>query len=177
MDAIARRYAQALFEATPAAERDAVLGDLEGIGSALADPQARVAIEDPQIPHSARRRACEALAAGAHDVVRRFVSVLLERRRVGVLLTIAPAFRALVLDARGEIEGVVETAKPLDAASVDALSAKATALTGKKVLLQVVDNPDLIGGVRMRIGNTLFDSSVASAIDELERRLMAAPIY
>ena len=176
MDATSRRYANALFQATPPGDLDAVLGDLESIGAALQDPTAQLAITDPEIPRSVRRKACAKLSDGLQPMVQRFVQVLLERRRERILLTVAPAFRALVLEARGEVEGVVETAKPLGPAAVEALATKAGAKIGKKVLLQVVEKPELIGGVRMRIGNTLFDSSVATAIDQLEQRLMAAPI-
>ena len=47
---------------------------------------------------------------------------------------------------------------------------------GKNVTLEVAVNPDLIGGVRLRLGNTLYDGSVATVLEELERALMEAPL-
>ena len=102
--------------------------------------------------------------------------MLLSRHRESVLLDVNVAFRDLLHAARGEVEGVVEASYDLGAATLERLATTAGKLTGKKVLLRVERNDDLIGGVRMRVGNTMFDSSVATAIDELERKLMTRAI-
>lgn len=174
--AVVRRYARALFEATPADARDAVASDLGQIGEVLADPAARLAVTDPEVSSEVRRKAVQAMTSGAHDVVGKFAEVLMERRRESVLLDIAAPYHELVLASRGEVEGLLETAAPLNAGQVEELQAMATRLSGHKVRLKVVDNPDLLGGVRMRVGNQLFDGSVATAIEDLERQLMDAPI-
>ena len=78
--------------------------------------------------------------------------------------------------ARGKVVGVVETAKLIDEAGIKVLEAHAAKLTGKNVTLEVEFNSDLIGGVRLRLGNTLYDGSVATILEDLERSLMEAPI-
>ncbi len=78
--------------------------------------------------------------------------------------------------ARGEILGVLESAKSVDELAVREMEGRATRLAGKKVTLEVKVDEELIGGVRIRIGNTLYDGSVATAIEDLHRRLMDAPI-
>lgn len=176
MSRISKRYAKALFEAAPENARDAIVADLDTIAEVLTDPMARVAVTDPDIPSSARRKACEKLGERAQDSVQKLIRVLLDRRRERVLLDINVAFRELVLAARGEVEGVVESAADLDQATLDRLAETASRLTGKKVLLRVERNDDLLGGVRMRVGTTMFDSSVATAIEELERKLMTRAI-
>ncbi len=176
MTLTAKRYANALFDAAPADVRDAIAGELQSIGEVLQDEGARMAVTNPDLPAAARERACTKLAEGAHPLVQNFVKVLLHRRREAVLLDVAPAFRELVLASRGEVEGVLESAGPLGATMIDSLAETASRLSGQKVTLRVQENPELIGGVRMRVGNTLFDSSVATAIDDLERKLMSAPL-
>ena len=78
--------------------------------------------------------------------------------------------------ARGEVEGEVETPKPLDQDQLADLEKAASQTFGKRVSLSMRINPDLIGGVRVRVGNTLYDGSIETALEELERRLMEAPV-
>ena len=85
-------------------------------------------------------------------------------------------FIKLVHDSRGEVEGTVETAKPIDDDELRKIEAAASVTFGKKVSLRVEVDPELIGGIRLRVGNTLFDGSVATALDDLERKLMEAPV-
>lgn len=176
MTLTAKRYAKALFDAASPDVRDGMASQLQTIGDVLQDEGARMAVTNPDLPAQARELACAKLAEGAHPLVQNFVKVLLHRRREAVLLDIAPAFHELVLASRGEVEGVLETASALDASMVDSLAQTASKLSGQKVTLRVQENPELIGGVRMRVGNTLFDSSVATAIDDLERKLLAASL-
>jgi F-type H+-transporting ATPase subunit delta len=176
MNLIANRYAQALFDATPADARDSVAEQLDAIAGVLEDPVARAAVIDPEIPSGVRQKACAKLSEGAHDLVRNLIGVLLDRHREALLLELNVAYRGLLMESRGEVEGVLETATSLDDATVERLRALASELTGKQVKLEVEVVPALVGGVRMRVGNTLFDSSVATAIEELERKLLAAPL-
>ena len=78
--------------------------------------------------------------------------------------------------SRGEVEGVVESAKLLDVKELGELETTVSASVGAKASLELRINPDLLGGVRVRVGNTLYDGSIATAIEDLSRRLMDAPI-
>ena len=79
------------------------------------------------------------------------------------------ARRALDLAAEGEeaVVAEVRSAIDLDQATVDRLAAKLSAATGLKVQPQVVVDPSLVGGVVAKVGDTVFDGSVASRLQEL----------
>jgi F-type H+-transporting ATPase subunit delta len=176
MSLLARRYATALLLAAEGrGEVDRVERELARMHAALAAPAARALITSPDVPGAHRQRALEKLA-GSSELLQNLVRVTARRRRLPVLFDLHPEFRALVLAQRGEVEGVVETPLPLDDAAVGRLAELAARLSGKKVAFAVRVRPDLIGGVRLIVGNTLYDGSVKTALQQLEQRLMNAPI-
>lgn len=177
MSLLAKRYARAAFEAASEKDAaDAVAADLEKVAVALRDAEVRQMLLDPQTTRETRSRALDKLMGSAHDTSRALIRVVLERRREAILPDLAEAFAAMVRAQRGEIEGEVESAKPLAEDQCRELEASVSQLTGKRVALKATVNPDLIGGIRVRVENTLYDGSVATALEELERRLMDAPV-
>jgi F-type H+-transporting ATPase subunit delta len=178
MTLLAQRYARALFEVAASADAlDEVGADLQRLASALADPVVQAAILSPDTRAEARRAVLQRLLGeAAHTLSKNLVGVVLRRRREKVLAELSAAFQALLRESRGEALGLLETARPLDEAGVKALEARASELCGQQVTLEVQVDPDLIGGVRIRVGNTLYDGSVATAIADLQRRLMDAPL-
>lgn len=177
MSRLANRYAKALFLAAEARKAtDVVARDLDAVAATLREPAVRALVLDPDTPAVRRKRVLDELGSGRHELTRNLFAVLLARHRQELLPELPAAFQDLCMQHRGQVRGLLETAHPLSRGSLEALEATANALAGKTVVLSVTENPDLVGGVRLRVGNTLYDSSVATAIDELERRLMSAPI-
>ena len=177
MSLLAKRYATALFEAAEEkGATEAVASDLARVAHALRDDQARAQILDPRTPRTERRAALERIVGGGHELSRNLIGVLVRRRREAILPELHDVFTALVRASRGEVEGTVESAVPVGDAELRQLEAAASATFGKKVSLSVEVEPELIGGVRVRVGNTLFDGSVATALEDLERKLMEAPV-
>lgn len=177
MTLLAKRYAEALQAL--AAEQgavDAVLADLHALHQALAAPAARALLTSPDVSAVEREQVLGKLAAGRHRLVQNLIGVLQHRRRLPVLFDLHPALRALVLQSRGEVEGVVETAHPLDAAELQALTALAGRLSGKRVQLTIAVRPELLGGVRLVVANVLYDGSLRAALDQLGGRLAQAPV-
>ncbi|MCC6785698.1 MAG: ATP synthase F1 subunit delta [Planctomycetes bacterium] len=177
MSTLSRRWARALFEvAASQSAVDAVAADLAGIDGVLADPELREFIARPELQATARQVIQQRLGEGRHALVRNLLGVLAERRRLGLLLELRLAFDELVLSSRGEVRGLVETAHALGEAERERLAATAAKLSGRVVHLAVQVKPELIGGIRLRVGNTLWDGSVAQALDELRERLLEAPL-
>lgn len=177
MSLLAKRYATALFEAAEQkGATDAVATDLATVAHALSDARVRAQLLDPRTPRGERKKALERIVGSGNELSRNLIGVLVRRRREAILPELHTVFTALVRESRGEVEGTVETAKPLDDSELRALEAAASTTFGKKVSLRVEVDPELIGGVRVRVGNTLFDGSVATALDDLERKLMEAPV-
>lgn len=177
MTAIARRWARALFEVSEARQViDAVAGELASLDEILADAELRAIVTRAELPGSVVHKIVERLAEGRHELVRNLLVAIGTRRRLPVLVDLRAAFDSLVLASRGEVTGTVESARALGAAELAGLEAAAAKLSGKKVHLTVRENPGLIGGVRLRVGNTLWDGSVVAALEGLRERLLEVPI-
>jgi F-type H+-transporting ATPase subunit delta len=177
MSLLTQRYAKAIFEvAEKAGAVDAVAGDLARLSTTLSDPALGGPILSPDTKAEARERVLQSILGDAHDLTRNLVGVVLRRRREAVLPDLASEFAAMQRAARGEVLGILESAKPVDELAVREMENRAATVAGKKVTLEVNVDEELIGGVRIRLGNTLYDGSVATAIEDLHRRLMDAPI-
>jgi F-type H+-transporting ATPase subunit delta len=85
-------------------------------------------------------------------------------------------FKKRVLAAKNTVEGRLETARPIAEGEVRELAAAAGRAVGKEVRLTVVENPDLVGGVRLTVGHRMFDGSMAASLEGLRRKLLAAPV-
>ena len=177
MSLLSRRYGTALFlAARDGGVLDQVDEALASLHKALADPQLRESATSPAVSSAQRLEALHSAAKGSPELVMNLIETVHRRRREEVLVEIYPDFRALVMKERGEQEGILETARPLPELEFRKLQDLASDLTGTVVKLTVQENPDLIGGVRMHVGNTLFDGSVATALEDLEKQLMRAQI-
>ncbi|MCA8954281.1 MAG: ATP synthase F1 subunit delta [Planctomycetes bacterium] len=182
MNLLARRYAAALFAlAQEAAAADAVAADLAELhaqftGGDGPNRAARALLQSPDVSASERAGVLQKLADGRHQLVQNLIGVLEHRRRLEVLFDIHPEFRALLLEQKGEVEGVIESPYPIDAAQLEELTKVAASLCGKKVALTARERPDLLGGARLVVGNVLYDGSLKAALEQLRGRLMQASV-
>lgn len=177
MTLLAKRYASALLMAArSAAAEDAVAADLAAVHAAVQAEGVRQMLASPDFTELERARVLGKLTSGRHKLVDNLVKVLQHRHRIDVLFDIQPAFRALLMAQRGEQEGIVETARPLAAEDESRLREVAGKIAGRKVALTVQVRPELVGGVRLRIGNVLYDGSLQSALTQLEKKLLQATI-
>ncbi|MBL8724091.1 MAG: ATP synthase F1 subunit delta [Planctomycetes bacterium] len=177
MTLLAKRYATALFRlAETAGAVPALAGDLAAVHAALSSVAARALLQSPDVTGAERAVLLQKLGQGRHQLLQNLFGVLLHRRRLEVLFDLFPAFHALQLAARGELEGVVESPRALGAAELQALTALAGRLSGKKVTLTQALRPELIGGVRLKVGNVLYDGSLLASLEQLEGRLLQASL-
>ena len=172
----AKRYAQALHISGAAAAADDVLADLKALQEAVSSPAVRDQLTSPDVTTAERTKTLDDLARGRHPLVVNLLGVLHRRHRLEVLFDLYPAYRALVMAARGEIDGVVQTPFPLGEAELKALEGLAGRLSGKKVSLSVQLRSDLLGGVSLRVGNELYDGSMKSTLVQLQQQLLQASI-
>lgn len=177
MTLLAKRYAEALHALSKAhGVADAVAEQVAAMHSVLATPGARALLLGPDATRQRKLALLEKLTAGGHQLVKSLVGVLEHRRRLEVLFDLHPALRELVMLDRGEVEGVVETPRVLAESEMAALAALAKKLSGKTVFLVQKHKPELLGGVRLCIGNVLYDGSLQAALTQLERRMLQASI-
>ncbi|HXM36352.1 MAG TPA: ATP synthase F1 subunit delta, partial [Pyrinomonadaceae bacterium] len=100
-----------------------------------------------------------------------FLQVLLRNQRLSEIGEVNERF-ARILDHRaGVVAAEVTTARPIPPASVEALQLKLGRMTSKKVRLTFATDQELIGGVIVRMGSTVYDGSVRNQLDQVERQL------
>jgi F-type H+-transporting ATPase subunit delta len=170
---IATRYATALFEL--ARERDALdavaadLAALEGMLDGSGDLDRLIA--SPVLSREAQGRAVAAVAerAGLGEVVRNFLGLLAQKRRLLALRAIAREFRARLAAHRGETSAEVISAAPLDEAEIARLRESLGRFAGKKVTLATSVDPSLLGGLVVRVGSRMVDASLRTKLRQLEQ--------
>jgi F-type H+-transporting ATPase subunit delta len=176
--AVAHRYARALADivmepGSPLKPEDAV-AQVKSVEALLDEsPELRVALLTPAIPTSRKRAVMGKLLerTGASPLIRNFVYVVIDHRRIGVIGEIREALE-LELDARqGVVRAEVTSAEPLNAPLSAGLESRLSSLTGKRMRLRFDVDPSLVGGVIARIGSTVYDGSVRGELQQLGKKL------
>ena len=165
------RYATALFElAREKGAIDKVESSLATVKQALADSPEFAALT--RSPLTGRSDAANAVAAAAKamkldSLTADFLGVLAQNRRLGVLANIVRDFRTLAARHRGETcaEGV--SAHPLSPAQVKALTAQLRERVGRDVNVDLSVDPSLLGGLVVKIGSQMIDSSIKTRLNSL----------
>lgn len=171
----ARRYAEAAFQL---ATRDDAL-DAYGDGLDLAvrmvgGDQVLSILRNPARPLGDRVTLVETLLAKRVPAqVVKLVGLLVKRGKVDRLVTVAAEYRRLLNKERGVVEAVASAASPLNTAETEALRRKVAEMTGRTVDLRVEVDESLIGGLTVRVGDTLYDASVRGRLERLRERLVA----
>ena len=169
---LAGRYAAALYDlAETAGTLDGVAADLRAIQAMIAQSEDfRRLIGSPILTREEQGRAVGAVldAAGASALVRRFVGVLAQNRRLFALGFIIQAFLARLAERRGEVLAHVTSAQPLSDKQLERVTESLRRLTGGKVVIDVKVDPELLGGLVVRIGSKLIDNSLKTKLMRLQ---------
>ena len=172
LSGIAARYATALYElADEAKALDAVNDDLQALGAMIAESEdLRRLIRSPLF---SRRDQAAAMGkvlekAGAGDLVRRFVEVVAENRRLFALPQMIAAFRQILAERRGEIAAEVTAAAELSDAQVERITEALRSAMGSKVSVDLRVDPALIGGLVVKVGSRMIDNSLRNKLQRLQ---------
>jgi F-type H+-transporting ATPase subunit delta len=114
-----------------------------------------------------------AIARPVGDQLINLVGLLVGRRRVSLLPAIAAEYGRLLDRQRGVAAALVTSAAPLTTEETEAIAARISVMTGSTVSLRTTVDPDLIGGVTVRIGDRLIDASVRGRLERLRDRIVA----
>ncbi|MEK0082015.1 F0F1 ATP synthase subunit delta [Benzoatithermus flavus] len=169
---VAGRYATALFEL--ASERSAleqVERDLAALDRAIAESaDLKRLISSPIVSREDQARAMEALSdqLGLGRIVKNFLGVIAERRRLAALPAMIAAFNRLLAQHRGEETAEVTSAVPLDEAQLASIKDAVAAYAGRPVQLTTSVDPGLLGGLVVRIGSRMIDASLKTKLQHLE---------
>jgi F-type H+-transporting ATPase subunit delta len=175
---LADRYAAALYaHAEDAHALDSVVSEMESLGQVIdSSADFRRLLESPLIDVNQSTRAALAVLRqeGFGKPVCDFVGVIAANRRLNALRDIVRAFAALVADRRGIITAHVATAHPLTDLQRQQLRARLIeAGYGNVNILEQVE-PDLLGGLVVRIGARLYDTSLKSRLQRLQYAMKGA---
>jgi len=169
---VAKRYAQALFEvANGKGSTDAVEQELKAFTTALKDnPKMVDLLNNPSIETGVKKQQVTSLLQGrVSDIVLNFIQLLIDRRRQDTIESIYTEYVRLADEARGQIKATVETAVPLSEEELSVLKSKLG--DASKVELKATVNPSLIGGARVRVGDRVFDYTVAGQLERFRQTL------
>jgi F-type H+-transporting ATPase subunit delta len=171
----ARRYAEAAFQI---ASRDGTIDQwqarLDELAALLGDERIEQVAANPAVPPDQRERVLvQALEWPRDDAALNLVRLLLHRGRLGLAAAIATQYRRLVQRERGIETAVVTSATALTAAEESAVRERLEAMTNKRIELSAQVDPDLIGGVVVRIGDHMIDASVRGRLERLRDQLVA----
>ena len=170
---VAGRYASALFELADTAKAlDAVaqdLGTFRGMLNDSADLSRLIA--SPVIGRALQGKALMAVldAAGISGLVRKFIGLVAANGRARDLPAMAQAFLAELARRRGETTATVTSAVPLTSAQLEQLTdTLRSVLGGAKVSVDARVDADILGGLVVKVGSRLFDSSIRSKLQRLQ---------
>lgn len=174
-DPAAARYAQAAFElAREHNELDAWERDLRSLADTLASDAAVAFVASHKVPVEAKEAFLRRAAGDVAPLVWNLVRLLGQRRRVALLPQIAEQFQRLLDDHHGIAHAQVVTAVPMSDGERDAIARKLSEMTNKQVQVETFEDPEILGGLIARIGDTLIDGSTRSKLLALKRRLAGA---
>ena len=175
---VAGRYATALFDlAREANAIDAVKADLDRFDALVADsPDLLRLVRSPVFSTDEQLQALSAVLrrAGIGGLAEKFLMLITSNRRLFAVGGMAKAFRALVAEHKGEATAEVTVAEQLKDEHVAALRAALKAVSGKDVDLAVKVDPAILGGLVVKIGSRMVDTSLRTKLNAIRHAMKEA---
>ena len=176
MEEIAEVYARALFEA---AKDDGVLDrahdELGEFADALdEDRNLQVFLFSPYFSSEEKKDGIRRIVSDADERVLNFLELLAERHRMPALFRIRRIFDDLWADENKLLPVVVTSATELDAGLVEDIGKRIEEQTGRRVELSSNVDPDVLGGLMVRVGNMVLDATVRNRLEQLRKQVAKA---
>ena len=172
MPAIARRYAEAYFAlATEANAVDVWRRELARAVETLTNPEVGGALANPRLPISDRVRLALDLLDGSSPEVRNLARLLVERHRTAEAGELLSEYDRLADAARGVVRIEVTTAVPPTDDVKQRIESTLSERFGKAAQITLMHDPEIIGGLIVRIGDRVIDGSVRTHLQQLQAAL------
>lgn len=168
---ISRRYARALLEL--ANEGVAVHQGLNKLAAVAGAGDAAIVLDDPQLPSKVKVKILDKAVGGLSKELSRLAEMLCERGKTALLPEIAEVFEEMLREAEAEVVADVVVADKLDTEARKKLADAISKSVGKKVRLEISDDPNILGGMVVCIGDRQIDHSVRGKLDGLRRAIAA----
>jgi F-type H+-transporting ATPase subunit delta len=175
---VSGRYATALFElARDEKSIDAVKADLDRFEAMLGDSaDLKRLVRSPVFSADSQSKALAAILdqSGISGISANFLKVLTNNRRLFAVSDVIRAFRALVARFKGEAVADITVAETLSDRNLDSLKAALKSVTGKDVALNVKVDPSIIGGLVVKLGSRMVDSSLRTKLNSIKHAMKEA---
>jgi F-type H+-transporting ATPase subunit delta len=176
VEEIASVYARSLFEvARDSGRLDAARGQLAQFADALeTDTQLQVFFFSPYFSTAEKKDGLRRAVTDADPVFLNFLELLIEKHRMPVLFRTRRAFDKLWEEHNQLLPVHVTSAISLDEATVRHIGERIAEQTGRRVDLKAHVEPDILGGIVVRVGNSVLDASISHRLDLLRRQITRA---
>jgi F-type H+-transporting ATPase subunit delta len=173
---IARPYAEALFKAA-GAQTVGLAEQLEALAQVTSNADMRQLADNPKVSAAQVFEVLGAVASRAgltlDSKIRNLVQAVIENGRLGALSEIAAQFKALVNAQSGSSDAVIQSAFPIEPAALADTVAALEKRFGRKLNARVELDPELIGGIRVVVGDEVLDTSVKARLEQMKVALTA----
>ena len=175
---IARPYAEALLKASAGGDAAALAAEITALAQVAADPTMRQFADDPkaraaQVVDVLMSIAKTPSGASPGTAAKNLVATVIDNGRLAALPEIARQFQALIDAQSGTSQATVESAFPMDAAQLAEVKAAMERRFLRNLDLHVVVKPELIGGIRVIVGDEVLDTSIRARLEQMKAALVA----
>lgn len=176
MEEIAEVYSRSLFEVSKEHDAlDEIHEDLDAFADALDESrELQVFFFSPYFSSQEKKDGIRKVIEGGNEYFVRFLELLAERHRMPALFRIRREFDSLWAEENKLLPVEIVSAVELDEDTVREIARKVEEQTGRKIELSTKVDPDVIGGLVMRVGNLVLDASVRNRLERLRKQVARA---
>ena len=176
MEEIAQVYARSLFEvASEQGKIDAVRDQLGEFADTLSGQHdLQVFFFSPYFSTKEKAEGLDRAVSGADEIFVNFLKLLIENHRMPVIFRVRRAYDALWEEENRLLPVSVTSAVELDKATVSQIGDRIAEQTGRKVELSATVEPDILGGIIVRVGNQVLDASIRNRLEQLRKQVARA---
>ncbi len=171
---LARPYAEAYFQVASNGDLAQAMSQLDALARVSTDASLRVFADAPKTrPEQVFDVLSAVVTAPLSDASKNLLRTVIENGRLGVLPEIAAQFRTLVNQRTGVSDATVYSAFPIASAALADLTTALESRFGRRLNATVQVDPELIGGVRVVVGDEVLDTSVRARLEQMRAALTA----
>lgn len=176
MEELARVYARSLFEvAEEQGKVDLLREQLGQFADALEENrELAVFFFSPYFSTAEKQQALSGLLDGADEAFMGFLKLLIENHRMPVIFRVRREYERLWAEANKVLPVQVTSAIALDEATTESIGSSIGESTGRHVELSAEVDPDILGGIVVRVGNSILDASIRSRLEQLRKQVASA---
>jgi F-type H+-transporting ATPase subunit delta len=173
VEEIAEVYARALFEVAQEGDKlDEVREQLGEVADGIGESRdLQVFFFSPYFSTEEKVQGLDKAISGADDTVRNFLALLIEKHRMPALFRIRQRFDQLWQEENQILPVHVTSAIELDESTVSNIGDRIGERTGRKVELSSAVDPDILGGIVLRVGNSVLDASIRNRLENLRKQV------